>query len=135
MGMADFYLIIFKANAISLCSYYLIYYLVKFFIKDEDNLLLIRVRFSMFFVLLNVYLTAIFSGGMILTCIISAISYLLIDNLSNALFNILIDGADISEVFQYYKSIIFQSESTIIYLILFVLFSFLGYLSFFVSIQ
>ncbi len=106
--MADFYLVIFKANAISLCSYYLIYYLIKFFIKDEDNLLLIRVRFSMFFVLLNVYLTAIFSGGMILTCIISAISYLLIDNLSNALFNILIDGATKFKNANIFKLFLFQ---------------------------
>ncbi len=127
--MADFYLIIFKANAISLCSYYLLYYLIKFFIKDEKNLLLTRVRFSMFFVLINVYLTAIYSDGMILICIISIGSFN--RHLSNAFFNILIDRVTISEVFKYYKSIIFQSESTIFYLILFVLFSFLGYLSFF----
>jgi hypothetical protein len=94
--------IVFKANLISIVSYYLIFVLVKYFTHDERKVITRHFQQELFFQFFNAYLTAIFSNGRFLFCIISGVTYALFQNLISALLNIIIDRASIGEVIKFY---------------------------------
>jgi hypothetical protein len=123
--------IAFKANLISIVSYYLIFVLVKYFTHDERKVITRHFQQELFFQFFNAYLTAIFSNGRFLFCIISGVTYALFQNLISALLNIIIDRASIGEVIKFYHRAalgdISNKFTTVIYIIMVISLSILGY--------
>jgi hypothetical protein len=114
--------IIFRANLISIASYYLIYVLVKYVTHDEKKVITRHFQQELFFQFFNAYLTAIFSKGTFIICIVSGLSYALFQNMISALLNVIIDGASIGEVIKYYHKMalgsIYKKYVLVIYIIM-----------------
>ena len=126
--------IIFRANLISIASYYLIYVLVKYFIHDEKKVITRHFQQELFFQFFNAYLTAIFSKGSFIICIVSGLSYALFQNMISALLNVIIDGVSIGEVIKYYHRTalgsIYNKNVLVIYILMVLSLSILGYFAY-----
>ena len=126
--------IIFRANLISIASYYLIYVLVNYFTHDEKKVITRHFLQELFFQFFNAYLTAIFSKGSFSICIVSGLTYALFQNLISALLNVIIDRASIGEVIKYYHRTALGSISNkyvfVIYIIMVMALSISGYFAY-----
>lgn len=126
--------IIFRANFISIASYYLIYVLVNYFTHDEKKVITRHFQEELFFQFFNVYLTAIFSKGSFLICIVSGLSFAVFQNIISAMLNVIIDRASISTVIRFYHRAAFGSIHNkyvfVIYIVMVVLLSIAGYVAY-----
>jgi hypothetical protein len=126
--------IIFKANLISIASYYLIYVLVNYFTHDKKKVITRHFYQELFFQFFNAYLTAIFSKGSFSICIVSGLTYALFQNLTSALLNVIIDRASIGTVIKFYHKTAFGSIYNkyvfVIYIVMVVLLSIAGYIAY-----